>query len=189
VGPLYKLFCTAQACSPASQKIKGLSLSSTTKSGQKYFPQKGNLFKIFLYKKQHLVHKPKPDITGRAVFFIESSPIRCYGICTLEQHFSIIFCFVLKNSYNSLFGNLYPKLFRLPQKHDDTEGSLVFISTAKHGSQSYTQTLLFPICTPAGMNFFTSDYGSRNFARYDRAGTCRNRRALRVYCSPPWTST
>lgn len=89
VDPLYKLFCTAQACSPAAQKIKGLSLSTTTKSGQNFL-QKGYLFKILLHKKQSLVHKPKANVTGRAVFSTESSPNRCYGICTLKQHFSIL---------------------------------------------------------------------------------------------------
>ena len=67
-----------------------------------------------------------------------------------------------------MFGNLYPKLLRLPQKYHDTEGSLVFISIAKYGSRSYTQSLLFLICTLAGMNFFTLDYQSHNFARWGR---------------------
>lgn len=194
MNPLYKLFCTAEACSPAAQKIKGLSLSMTTKSGQKYFLQKGYLFKIFLHKKQSLVHKPNPNVTGRAVFSTESFPIRCYGTCTLDQHFSILndvlvfFCF-LKYSYNNFFGNWYPKLLRLPQKYHDTEGSLVFISIAKNGSRPYTQSLLFLICTLTGIYFFTLDDRSHNFARYDRAGAGRNRRALRVCCGPPWTST
>lgn len=106
------------------------------------------------------------------------------------QHLKLCSCFglfFLKYSYNNFFGNWYPKLLRLPQKYHDTEGSLVFSSIAKNGRRPYTQSLLFLICTLAGMIFFTVDDRSHNFARYDRAGAGRNRGALRVYCSPPWT--
>lgn len=68
VVPLCKLFCTVQACSPAAQKIKGLSLSMTTKSGRKFFLQNRYLFKIFLlYTSLHQTFQEKQYFPQKAL--------------------------------------------------------------------------------------------------------------------------
>lgn len=90
-----------------------------------------------------------------------------------------------KDNYNGLCGNLCLKQLILPQKYPDIGCHLVFISTAKHGSNLNTQYCLLLICIIARVNFYASDHQIHNSACCDRAGAGRNHRAFCVYCSLP----
>lgn len=90
-----------------------------------------------------------------------------------------------KDNYNGLCGNLCLKQLILPQKYPDIGCHLVFISTAKHGSNLNTQYCLLLICIIARVNFYASDHQIHNFACCDRAGAGRNHCAFCVYCSLP----